>query len=127
MTLLDEGGSGAEYTRPGGQAGQRYFKLPYSYWLGEPAPCGLLELPAKAMLLVALSLKSPFYLPLGSVPEWYGFSRDTAQRGFGELIERGLVSFHDKVVAAPLAPSGSTRRRYYSVSAALAEAIPPVG
>lgn len=70
-----------------------YFGLPLAYWRGGYAR--QLALPAKAMLLVGLSLQSQeeefFELPLERASDWYGLSVSTLRRGLGELRERRLL------------------------------------
>ncbi len=51
-----------------------------------------LSFPAKAMLLIASTLKPPFILPSEKVPKWYGISPDSAERGLRELCEAGLLT-----------------------------------
>ena len=67
-----EDGSGAphSYPRPDG-CEDRYFTLPNRYWTDEQAWFTALSFPAKAMLLVALSLTRltpPFLLPTEKAP-----------------------------------------------------------
>lgn len=110
VTLLDESGSGDPYVHPAeksGDAPDRYFQLPVAYWLdAEEAWSSTLTLPAKAMLLVALSLKPGFFLPVEQVPDWYGLSADTAQRGLAELAKRGVLCRQRVPKKAPLLPKG---------------------
>ena len=60
MTLLREDGSGEsfEYSH---RAGDWWLQLPYAYWM--EGHFLTLSLPAKAMLLIALSLPDGFRLP----------------------------------------------------------------
>lgn len=90
-TLLDESGSGAAYTRPKDTKDGNWFTLPDVYWLEEHYL--VLTFPAKLMLLVALSSKERFTLPLDRTKDWYGISRSTAQRGFQELQKHGLLTY----------------------------------
>ena len=113
VTLLHENGSGEPYTRPGKGNRERYLKLPHEYWTKDW--CRKLHLPAKAMLLVALSLTNGFYMPVEKVPEWYGFSADSASRGLKELRDENLLVFVERTKKAPLAPSGFTQQRYYTL------------
>jgi hypothetical protein len=93
--LLREDGSSEPYTAPTGE-GDPYFRVPFAYWLGERderAPYEYLSLPAKAMLLIALSrTKRTFPLKAARAPDWYGISEDTAGRGLRELCEHNLLS-----------------------------------
>lgn len=112
---MNEGGNSADYTHPGKSKGDPYFKLPHTYWTD--GWCKRLKLPAKAMLLVCLSMRPGFYLPLGKVPEWYGFSEDTAQRGMQQLVEEGLLTYKSVSKKAPLTPLGFTTERRYTLMA----------
>lgn len=74
VVALREDGSGSEYTYPTGPPDNRYFKLPYDYWLSDEAHYVSLSFRAKAVLLIALSLRPPFILPVEKAPKWYGRS-----------------------------------------------------
>ena len=70
-----------------------YFQLPHAYWHG-----GFnkdLSLPAKAMLLIALSLDRPdkphFELPIERGSAWYGLTQQSVRTGLRELREVGLL------------------------------------
>ena len=100
MRLLSQDGSGGPYQRPR----QRFLRLSYEFWrtgLDEE-----ISLPALAMLLVVLGEKSYCRLPSERMPEWYGWSADTAERGLHELVERGLVSRISESISTPLSPTG---------------------
>lgn len=88
VTLLDENGQGGEYTHPH-NTDEQYFRLPYTYW--RKSYYKTLSLPAKAMLLISLSQKDGFSLPVERTPGWYGISADTAERGFRELREHSVL------------------------------------
>jgi hypothetical protein len=77
ITLLSEDGSGDAYTHPA-TARHQYLKLPHAYWTERHYET--LSLPAKAILLVALSLRSRFPLPYERGPAWYGLSPDSTER-----------------------------------------------
>ena len=87
VTLLREDGSGTTYEHP--YAEGNYFKLPHVYWL--KGHYRTLSLPAKVMLLIALSLPDGFYLPYERAKPWYGISGDTAGRGFRELVKARIL------------------------------------
>lgn len=112
VTLLREDGSGRHYTHPGEKEERdkiedRYLQLPVDYWLDpEGQWCSTLSLPAKAMLLIGLSLSPGFVLPTEKVQPWYGLSGDTAQRGLAELAKRGVLDRDMKPKKAPLSPKG---------------------
>jgi hypothetical protein len=71
---------------------ERYFKIPFGYWLDAEGWHTTLSLRGKAALLIALSLPSPFILPTERAPAWYGISADTLERGLYELTARGVCS-----------------------------------
>jgi hypothetical protein len=109
VTALMEDGSGQEYTYPS----TRYFRLPFEYWTASEEWHRSLPLPAKSMLLVALSLKQPFVLPVRFAKPWYGISEDTAGKGLSILCDRGLLSRWYEKKRAPLAPLGYTQETNY--------------
>lgn len=83
---------------------EQYFKLPFAYWTADEAWHWRLTLPAKATLLIALSLKPPFVLPAERAGDWYGISPDTVDRGLRELRGYGLLSRTFEVVEDWLSP-----------------------
>ncbi|MFK0085548.1 hypothetical protein [Glutamicibacter sp. NPDC090743] len=85
VTTLREDGSGHEFENPT----RNYFTLPLAYW--EEQWYLKLNYPAKALLLVGLSLQPGFYLPDPQVQKWYGFSADTLNRGVRQLKAHGLL------------------------------------
>lgn len=122
VTLLREDGSGRPYTHPGDKNGHRhriedrYFQLPVAYWLDpDEAWCSTLSIPAKAMLLIGLSLPPGFVLPVEKANPWYGISGDTAQRGLAELARRGVVERTRIPKKAPLAPQGFTFDHHHTL------------
>ncbi|MFF2024005.1 hypothetical protein ACFVW2_19675 [Streptomyces sp. NPDC058171] len=117
ITKLHEDGSGTPYTPPGGR-GEKYFQLPFEYW--DEGLHESLGLPAKAMLLIASSLrKEKFDLPQERLPSWYGISADTAGRGLKELQDRGVLAHVDD----EWFPTLSTRSGY--ASKPIYELLPP--
>lgn len=117
IELCCEDGSGDPYTYPTGSSSELYFKLPFAYWTE-----GLnnsLSLSEKAMLLIALSLPPGFSLPYDRVPDWYGVSADTAQRGFGGLVGKGVLTMETGYKAAPLTARGWTEERRYTLAVPL--------
>lgn len=90
VRILREDGSGQEYTRPVTAADGAWLNLPYAYWRREHHRA--LNLPGKAMLLVALSLPEEFVLPQERMPAWYGWSADTAGTGLAELRDLGVLT-----------------------------------
>jgi hypothetical protein len=114
IIALREDGSGKPYEIPTGRTwNDRYFKIPFAYWLDEQRWYSTLSLRGKAGLLIALSLPSPFILPAERAPAWYGISADTLERGLRELTDRGALGRVLKVRKAPLAPAGKTRVAEY--------------
>ena len=65
------------------------------------------------MLLVALHAKNNFELPAERVPEWYGWSADTAERGLATLEQLGLLTHITRLKKAPLSPTGLTKVNRY--------------
>ncbi|MDX6450674.1 MAG: hypothetical protein QOH16_723 [Gaiellaceae bacterium] len=118
VELLDEYGWGDRYVHPANQ-GARYFTIPHAYWLAGFDQS--LSLRAKAMLLIARSLKPHgFTLPLAKSQQWYGISPDTMRRGMKELVSAGLARYQANVVDAPKAPRSTAVRRVYILVGAVA-------
>lgn len=115
IIALREDGSGKPYVVPAGSTwNNRYFKVPFAYWLDDQDWHATLSLRGKAALMIALSLPSPFTLPVERGPAWYGISADTLERGLRELVTRGALTRVLKVRSAPLAPTGKTRVAEYT-------------
>lgn len=114
ITLLREDGSGMNYI-PAGECSppERYIKLPFSYWYDEWN--AKLSLPAKAVLLICLTFKDEFRLPVERGKEWYGVSADSIGRGLDDLRRRRLLLYTDRIKKAPLSPLGFTHDRWYSL------------
>ncbi|WP_448812137.1 hypothetical protein [Agromyces bauzanensis] len=109
--LLDESGSGEAYSRPRTRSEGTWFPLPNEYFVD-----GIfrkLKLPGKAMLLIALSSKPGFTLPQERVPEWYGISRSTAQRGYDELVKAGILDYTVTYRVEPDSPTGWAEERIW--------------
>lgn len=117
MTPLMEDGSGDEFERPTGHAGDVYLSLPLAYWKAPDAWYARLNLPAKAMLLISLSLAPGFLLPSGQAKSWYGISADTAERGFAQLREFGLIGYTERYKLALRSKLGYTTERRYTLNA----------
>jgi hypothetical protein len=111
VTLLREDASGQPYTRPGKGNPDRFLRLPHTFW--RDGWHERLDLPATAMLLVALHEKTNFELPAERVPGWYGWSADTAERGLATLEHFGLLTRTTRLKKAPLSPSGLTKVNRY--------------
>jgi hypothetical protein len=112
VTLLNEDGEGAEYEHPH-HANEQWLRLPYSYW--RKGYYKSLSLPAKAMLLIALSLNDEFQLPSERAPRWYGFSSDTAERGLRQLREEGILDGDFEWERDYRSPTLHTQRWTYSL------------
>lgn len=124
IVALHEAGTGTEYAYPtGARADERYFKLPFSYWTGDEHSYLTLSFPAKAVLLVALSLKQPFMLPTEKAPDWYGISVDSAERGLRELREVGILRRQQKRKENWLQPSGFAHEYRYRLLPPFATAV----
>jgi hypothetical protein len=117
VTLLREDGSGEAYARPSGaaQLSERYLNIPLAYW--RDGWYSTLSLPAKTMLLIALSLPDGFSLPVEKASLWYGISGDTAQRGFNELDTSELLEHEDHYKKASLTTQGWALDRRYTLRA----------
>jgi len=87
--LLREDGHGDDYVPPDGSEGNKYFGVPFEFWLDDWYV--RMTLPELAMLLVLLSELDDFTLPVAKARDWYGFSKDTAQRGLQGLHRHDLV------------------------------------
>ncbi|WP_143235067.1 hypothetical protein [Paractinoplanes atraurantiacus] len=113
VTLLKEDGSGEPYTRPGRANLDPYINLPFGYWYDEWDQ--RLSLPATAMLLVLSAEFKSTALPAHRVDEWYGWSADTAERGFAELERYNLMTQQRVTRKAPNAPVGWTAENRYTL------------
>ncbi|MEK6206195.1 MAG: hypothetical protein AABM32_00990 [Chloroflexota bacterium] len=115
IRLLNEVCDGSNYTPPGLTKGDVYVQIPLAYWLdGHHAS---LTLPAKAMLLILLSLPENYPLPMVRMPKWYGVSADSADRGLRELRDRGLIDRTPQWERTPLTGSGFTKTYRYNLRA----------
>ena len=116
ITLLHEDGSGEPYSHPHKTGDDRWLQLPYAYWLD-----GFfleLSLPAKAMLLIALSRPDGFYLPSQRAQDWYGISPDSAERGLRELRHAELLISDRQWVMNQHSDTGWTERWTYTLDGA---------
>jgi hypothetical protein len=113
VTLLREDGTGSPYTRPGAGNTDPYLKLPFSYWRSDLD--SELKMPGLAMLLVASCERRRFRLPTARVNEWYGWSADTAERGFRELADHNVLDIAKRYEPAPASPSGTTEVNEYTL------------
>ena len=121
--LLREDGSGAEFTSARKGEGRGYFRLPHSYFLDEWHIN--LNLPGKAMLLIACAQRPIFELPVKKAAEWYHLAPSTVQRGFDELRESGLLQVALEWRTAPRARYGVTQVNIYRLTGAFTRSEPP--
>ncbi|MGN7966970.1 hypothetical protein ACTJKK_12920 [Microbacterium sp. 22179] len=110
-----------EYDVPGGRRDRynAYFSLPDEFWID--GLFGRLSLPALVMLLVIAketnSKKTKeVWLPYEYMPDWYGISAKSAQKGITELLGEGILNRRPDSKPAPLSPTGSTTHMYYSLT-----------
>lgn len=113
VTLLREDGSGETYDHPHKSGDARWLQLPYAYWLQQHFL--KLSLPAKALLLVALSLPDGFYLPSERAPEWYGISPDSTEKGLRELRNAGLLDHERQWIKDQRSDTGWRERWTYTL------------
>jgi hypothetical protein len=112
VILLKEDGSGDAYERLD-QANDRWFHLPHAYWLeGHYTSLGL---PAKVMLLIALSLPDRFPLPYKRARAWYGVSEDSAEEGLRDLRQIELLTVERDYVKAPRSETGWIEQLRYTL------------
>jgi hypothetical protein len=110
--LLDESGSEGDYEHPA-RLKQPYLKLVHDYWL--EGWHNRLTMPAKTLLLIALSLKPDFILPRKMGPRWYGIGEQTVQRGLAELEKERLLSTRIQLKKAALTATGTTQESHYTL------------
>ncbi len=114
VTLLREDGSGAAYERPEGHTrSDRWLQLPHSYWTGRFHET--LSLPAKIVLLIALTLPDNFPMRKEMALDWYGVSPDLMGDGLAELGNAGLLVRTRDWVKAPRSDIGWTQVDQYTL------------
>ena len=117
--LLREDGSGEDYTRPDGKGSDGFISVPHGLWTGGPDDSTrwfeVLSLPDLAFLVIALSHRRTFRLPVERGPKYYGISADTLLRGSRGLREKGLLSVQRRATKAPLAPEGFSYENEYTL------------
>ena len=110
LTPLKEDGSGDDYERPS----SRFINIRHGLWTSGPLESegprwyDVLTLAELAVLLIALMNADDFALPAERVPDFYGVSADTFERGVRALQNHGLLDVSRSRKAAPLAPEGYT-------------------
>jgi hypothetical protein len=120
VTLLREDGTGEPYQHPHRSDGDRWLQLPYAYWLEDHVLA--LSLPAKAMLLIALSLPDGFYLPSERADDWYGISPDSADRGLRELRKAAVLDTNRQWVKNQRSDTGWTEHWTYTLTGSFSSA-----
>jgi hypothetical protein len=108
LTLLYDDGSGDPYVHPHHRTPrERWLKLDYGFWReGWDAK---LDLPALAVLLLLLHEKpGPVALIADRMPEWYGISTSTFEKGVQNLRRNNLLERRRDQVDAPLSALGVT-------------------
>ena len=114
-----EDGSAA-YEAPAGREDRwnAYFVLPDAFWKEEWF--ARLSLPALAMLLVVAKetngKKNEVWLTYANTETWYGIKEQTARKGLEDLKKHGLLRRRIEKIKAPLSPTGSTVRIWYSLT-----------
>jgi hypothetical protein len=115
VTLLREDGSGEPYTHPADGASDDpadwYLRLPVSFW--KKGLDAELTMPGLAMLLTVAREKPWSAFPSERMPEWYGWSADTTERGLRELVDLDLVERRETYRRTPLSPVGYTITNQY--------------
>jgi hypothetical protein len=92
IKVLREDGSGRPWSHPA-ENNEPFFPLPNSVW--QSGLWASFLLPAKAVLLIALSLQSRgedyFELPIERGSDWYGLGARTVRSGLNQLHDAGLL------------------------------------
>jgi len=120
LTLLRPDGSSDPYTRPDGKI-DKFLKLTNKYWTD--GWYDKLDLPATAMLLVALHEKPGFELATAKVPKWYGWSADTAERGLKTLRDLEILEVRTRIKKTPVSPTGATEVNVYTLTGVFAHDV----
>ncbi|WP_337833006.1 hypothetical protein [Pseudonocardia sp. TMWB2A] len=114
LTLLREDGSGEEFKRAEGHSrDDRWLQFPHSYWADNLHT--KLELPGKAMLLIALSRPSGFPMPEQKASEWYGLSSSTIGAGLRELVRAGILLRDQRWIENAKSEHGFTQDYRYTL------------
>jgi len=121
VVLLMEDGLGEPYQpRSKDRPEDRWLQLPHAYWLeGHYKTLGL---PAKVMLLIALSRPDGFQMPYHWGPDYYGVSFDSTKEGLRELRATGLLAVEPSWVKAPKSETGWTERLLYTLQGSFSTA-----
>lgn len=122
VTLLHESGSGAAYTLPRGDRGERYLQVPSQLWLN--GELHELAAPGVAMLLAVLVDQSapgePVWWATSVFHGRFGLSPATRARGTKELVTAGLLSVKRAPISTARGRSFAAERvrNVYSVTGA---------
>ncbi|MCY4193403.1 MAG: hypothetical protein OXF04_03790 [bacterium] len=104
-----------------------FFNILHALWTEGPAPAAsavgmlskrwfeLLKLPELTFLVIGLSNRNGFSLPLERCPDYYGISADTLYRGSTGLRSYQLLDTQKHRITAPLAPEGFTFENIYTL------------
>lgn len=114
LTLLCEDGSRKPWFKAGSRGSEQYFVVPHEYWTD--GYIDTLRLPGKAMLFIMLKetqVNPVFKMGIEQAHEWYGISERTAERGYRELSDAGLLDVHIQKVASARLPPGVMRQIYH--------------
>ncbi|MFS3130644.1 hypothetical protein ACLM5J_19740 [Nocardioides sp. Bht2] len=122
LELKSEDGLERAWKKPGQEpeGGAGYFVIPHLYWtLGLSRT---LNLPGKAMMLVLLShTQNPqtpaMAMPLERTKDWYGISERTAERGYRELSQAGLLKTKIQKIPDPRHPAGRVEKYWRALAA----------
>jgi hypothetical protein len=121
ITLLREDGLGELFERPMGRSrAERWLQLPHAYWAERHYRN--LSLPAKTMLLIALTQRDRFQLPEERAPKWYGVSADSAGDGLRELVAEGLLQRDHIWEEDHRSDTGWTKRHLYTTIGSFSKA-----
>jgi hypothetical protein len=121
VILLREDGSGGPYERRDlHRAEDRWLQLPHAYWL--EGHYRTLHLPAKVMLLIALSLQDRFPLPFDRARAWYGVSPDSAEEGLRELRQNQLLHAERRWFKTGRSDTGWAPQLRYTLQGSFSEA-----
>jgi hypothetical protein len=115
VTLRREDGLGDPYTHPAAgstvEPADRYLRLPITFWMrGFDTQ---LTMPGLAMLLTLAREKPWSAFPAERMPDWYGWSADTTERGLHDLLALDLAERRESYRRTPLSPIGSTLTYQY--------------
>ena len=116
----------AKWTPPGRVGKDRketYFSLPGVFWTS--GVFAELTLPGLAVLLIVAAETSnsdEVWLTYDRAADWYGLSAASFKNGTRDLEARGLLSRRPETIKAPLSPTGSATKWWYSLTGAYSSA-----